>query len=143
MPFSPDLSRNEIMQLFYVLSGEYLGWTKARVHLEPDFLIPAEKHSLFRVALERLQKHEPVEYITGKCLFNGYEYFVNPGVLIPRPETEELCNMIVQEEINIKRLLFLISERGPGALPSILKRDFLMQRLQLLIIQWMPWKLQG
>ncbi|MEI6454758.1 MAG: peptide chain release factor N(5)-glutamine methyltransferase [bacterium] len=92
------LSRSEIMQLFYLLADEYMGWTKTRVHLEPDYLIPIEKLSLFREALVRLLKHEPVEYITGKSMFNGIEYFVNPGVLIPRPETEELCNMIVQDQ---------------------------------------------
>jgi release factor glutamine methyltransferase len=109
------LSRNEINQLFYILAGQYLKWTKSQVHLEPDFMIPGETSKCFREALQRLSRHEPIEYITGTSSFNGNKYIVNPSVLIPRPETEELCNIIVGDLSVDKYKEVAILDLGTGS----------------------------
>ena len=45
--------------------------------------------------LNRLLQGEPVQYVTGVAEFGGRRFHVEPGVLIPRPETAELCQWIV------------------------------------------------
>lgn len=48
--------------------------------------------------IKRLQKAEPVQYVLGEADFAGRKFRVEPGVLIPRPETAELCKWIVDTQ---------------------------------------------
>ncbi len=84
----------EISQILYMLFDEYLQWTKTRVHLLYSEEIPEAALALFNRALSDLLQGRPVQYILGKAWFNGSLLHVGPGVLIPRPETEELCEII-------------------------------------------------
>jgi release factor glutamine methyltransferase len=47
--------------------------------------------------IQRLLKHEPVQYVTGEAYFAGLKLFVDKNVLIPRPETEELVQWVISD----------------------------------------------
>lgn len=57
----------------------------------------AEKTAELNKIFGRLTKGEPVQYVLGRAEFSGRWFNVRPGVLIPRPETEELCAWITAD----------------------------------------------
>lgn len=61
-----------------------------------DKLTDGQKEELQKIMI-RLQQGEPVQYVLGYAYFYGRKFHVAPGVLIPRPETEELCTIIIND----------------------------------------------
>jgi len=74
------------------------------------------KEEQFWEAVERLLHHEPIQYILGHAPFGALDLFVAPGVLIPRPETEELCATIVERHRGQKGLHILDLGTGSGCI---------------------------
>lgn len=69
-----------------------------------------------REILQRLDNDEPLQYILGEARFFGMDFVVRPGVLIPRPETEELCEIIIHNEKRKKDLRVLDVGTGSGCI---------------------------
>ena len=61
--------------------------------------ISADEERKLEEIIIRLQKGEPVQYVLGEADFAGRTFRVEPGVLIPRPETAELCQWIEKDMI--------------------------------------------
>ncbi len=59
-------------------------------------LSPNDQAELEKI-MQRLEKAEPVQYVLGVADFCGRQFHVAPGVLIPRPETAELCQLIERD----------------------------------------------
>src|SRR5262245_49121638 len=86
---SIDRSEAEAIAYFlldrkYGISREDVFAGKQTPHLEMDELIT------------RINRHEPVQYVVGEEFFMDRVFKVNPSVLIPRPETEELVRDVIQ-----------------------------------------------
>ncbi len=85
----------ETGQIFCELLEHYLGLPRFVLGLEPDKIVSREDEQPLFEALASLKRHVPLQYITGKAYFMEMELEVGPGVLIPRPETEELVRWIL------------------------------------------------
>lgn len=62
-----------------------------------DKTITGEQQEEIRQIVERLKKYEPIQYITGETEFYGLPFYVDRNTLIPRPETEELVELIMND----------------------------------------------
>lgn len=77
---------------------------------------------LLEVDLERLLANEPVQYVTGFAHFYGRKFYVEKGALIPRPETEELVDLIVTESAG-KQPSVLDIGSGSGCIAISLEQE--------------------
>jgi release factor glutamine methyltransferase len=90
-------SDGEIKALTRILVTELLGVSQMVFYMKDDIALTAEQEALLNDAIERLQKHEPIQYILGYSDFCGLRFKVTPATLIPRPETSELVEWIASE----------------------------------------------
>lgn len=71
--------------------------SRAEYYLRQDYLPSSEQAEEYQKLITRRKNYEPLQYILGKWSFHQSEFFVGEGVLIPRPETEMLVDMAVDE----------------------------------------------
>jgi len=88
----------EIDSFFYILIEFYLGLKRISLVLKPELTYSKKVMEPILTALEDLKKEIPIQYILGETAFFGLPFKVNSHVLIPRPETEELVDWILNIE---------------------------------------------
>jgi len=100
--FIKDLSgiypETEAHSFFSILAEEYLKFTRFQVSVNRDSEVSEINIEKFFKALEKLKIFEPIQYIIGKTEFFSLPFFVNQHTLIPRPETEELVDLIIKNK---------------------------------------------
>lgn len=92
--FEPE----EIRSLTHLILKEICHLEPHQILLHKDKDLSAVTREQISRIVDRLCAHEPIQYILGSVSFYGYTFKVTPAVLIPRPETEELVDLIIQEE---------------------------------------------
>jgi release factor glutamine methyltransferase len=86
----------EAESFFYLILEDKQKLKRIDLALNPDLTISTDEIQLWNSILEQLQLEIPIQYLLGKTSFYGLDFEVNANVLIPRPETEELVDWIVQ-----------------------------------------------
>ena len=109
-------SREEARSLVRILLEEILSISRTQLLMASESPLDEGQEEQFWEAVERLLHHEPIQYILGHAPFGALDLFVAPGVLIPRPETEELCATIVERHQGQKGLRILDLGTGSGCI---------------------------
>ena len=86
---------NEVDSFFNILIDFYLKLNRITLVLQPNYAITKEEEQPLFEALSRLKLNEPIQYIIGETEFFRLPLKVNKHTLIPRPETEELVQFII------------------------------------------------
>ena len=93
---TPIFDEGEAESFFYLILENKHELKRIDLALQPDLTFSADQIKVWNVILEQLKQEIPIQYLLGKTSFYGLDFEVNPAVLIPRPETEELVDWIIK-----------------------------------------------
>ena len=88
---------DEARAIVRLVLGERFGLSMADILCDKVTELSADDRTELEKIMLRLENGEPVQYVLGFAEFCGRRFSVGPEVLIPRPETEELCRWMVEE----------------------------------------------
>jgi release factor glutamine methyltransferase len=94
LDFYPE---NEIKSIMYISIDFHLGLTKSGTILQSERVLKDDEISVFINIVDRLKNMEPIQYILSETKFYGLSFYTKKGILIPRPETEELVDWIIKD----------------------------------------------
>jgi release factor glutamine methyltransferase len=113
---TPIYGREEADSFFYLILDAKHQLKRVDLALQPDLVFSITELEAWNLILGQLKKEIPVQYLLGTTHFYGLEFEVNSNVLIPRPETEELVEWIVQQStINHQPTTIKILDIGTGS----------------------------
>ncbi|PLX03380.1 MAG: peptide chain release factor N(5)-glutamine methyltransferase [Marinilabiliales bacterium] len=117
----PIYTSEEALQIINILINKYFGLSRVDQALDPDLKLSESEMLSLHFAVKQLKKNVPLQYITGEAYFLDLKLKVNNNVLIPRPETEELVNLIVEKESG-KKLSLIDIGTGSGCIAIALSK---------------------
>ncbi|MGC4058557.1 MAG: peptide chain release factor N(5)-glutamine methyltransferase [Chitinophagaceae bacterium] len=119
---SPLYDPAEAAAVAHMLLEQISGMSKMERLMQKDGVLDASQEFRLETAVQQLRQATPIQYILGEAWFLERRFVVNPSVLIPRPETEELVLWIVQDFAG-KAPAILDIGTGSGCIPISLKKE--------------------
>jgi len=123
---SPFYDAYEAESFFYLILEDKHKLRQIDLALNHELNFSENDFVVWNSILEQLKKEVPIQYLLGKTSFYGLEFEVNENVLIPRPETEELVEWIVNENSKVqkfKKLKILDIGTGSGCIAISLAKN--------------------
>ena len=110
-----SFSNDESDYIYKIILKEICGIDPIKIALEPKLNLSKESKDTLLQKMKMIINHYPIDYIINKKNFYGNDFYVNESVLIPRPETEELVDWLINDNLNIdnkKRVIDLCTGSG-------------------------------
>ena len=107
--------RSEINSFIRLIMERVCGLPPYKLLLGKDTELSDTEKTQIQEIVERLKNEEPLQYILGEADFYGLLFKVTPSVLIPRPETEELVDLIIKEQLPNKERPLRLMDIGTGS----------------------------
>ena len=117
---------SEIESFFFILTEYLFNLKRIDISLNPDFEVSETDLEKWKTIISELKTEKPIQYITGEAWFYGYRFEVNENTLIPRPETEELVEWIIESQkskVKSQKISILDIGTSSGCIPISLKKE--------------------
>jgi release factor glutamine methyltransferase len=95
---TPIYDADEAESFFYLVLEDKQQLKRIDLALHPDLVFSEADIIVWNSILEQLKEEIPIQYLLGKTSFYGLDFEVNENVLIPRTETEELVEWIIESQ---------------------------------------------
>lgn len=112
---APLYDAYEAESFFYLILEDRHQLRQIDLALNHELIFDESDIQNWKILLSELQKQVPIQYLLGKTSFYGLDFEVNENVLIPRPETEELVDWIITENVRQKSKEIKILDIGTGS----------------------------
>ncbi|SHI71733.1 peptide chain release factor N(5)-glutamine methyltransferase [Flavobacterium terrae] len=116
----------EIDSFFYIVLEAFHQMKRVDLVLNDALELDAMQLFQWETVLSQLKEEKPIQYILGETEFFGLPFYVNENTLIPRPETEELVDWIIQcanEKFKIEKIKILDIGTGTGCIAVSLAKN--------------------
>ena len=101
---------HEAQAMIRIICEDVFNYDPVDVALRQESELPEFAQQRVSDIIARLRRHEPLQYVVGSARFHGHKFKVTPAVLIPRPETEQLVDLIVDENTASDKDLEVVEE---------------------------------
>lgn len=118
----PLYDKQEAYKIIDILLEEYFSYSASLLHTHRNRSLEPQEEQALAAMLSKLKEGMPLQLVLGKAWFFDLHLQVNSHTLIPRPETEELVNWIVEENLNKDGLCILDIGTGSGCVALALKK---------------------
>jgi release factor glutamine methyltransferase len=112
----------ELKSISYLILSHLFQLNHTDLIIEKKISVSEPLFTTLKEIIIRINNHEPVQYVLGETEFYGLNFKVNPAVLIPRPETEELVDIVIKENVD-HHLKILDIGTGSGCIAIALQKN--------------------
>jgi len=114
---------NEASNITKMVFESLANISRSDVLRNPEMEIETNTFSSLNQALDQLLNHQPIQYVLGEAWFYHLNFKVSDAVLIPRPETEELVDLVIQHINSSHQKTVLDIGTGSGCIPISIKKN--------------------
>ncbi len=97
-----DLSIDECDFIYKIILKELCDIDPIKIALDPTFNLSSKSKDTLLESINMIIEDYPIDYLINKKNFYGIDFYIDENVLIPRPETEELVDWLINDNIDIK-----------------------------------------
>jgi len=116
-------SKSELQNILNWIFEKQLKLSATDIITKKELLINAEDIKELERMYQELKAHKPIQYVLGEAEFYRLKFKVNESVLIPRPETEELVELVITNLKGKSALTILDIGTGSGCIPISIKKN--------------------
>ncbi len=120
---TPIYDGSEAESFFYLILAHQHQWSRVDLALNPNEAFNEADIQYWNSILEQLKLEIPIQYLLETTSFFGLDFEVNKNVLIPRPETEELVQWILDSNLKNEKLKILDIGTGSGCIAISLAKN--------------------